>query len=173
MTKTLFALSLLALTLLAGPNALAQTQTKDDLNMCLCKSLLARTLCKEQQDFSFIDEFGDSSTYSFTVFYANKETRFVCMVTDNDVRIKGKAWQVIMRTIPFEYDVETSCAIADYSVPECPQAKPVVCCGQKTKQEESEDKAYDFWSRPIPEILEEELKRDLQPPAQEQPPAQP
>ncbi|MBU1247543.1 MAG: hypothetical protein KKB70_02495 [Proteobacteria bacterium] len=142
----------------------ASAQSRDDLNLCLCQSVLARTLCKQPGDFSYIDEYRDTATYSFTVFYANKETRFMCMVTATDVRIKGKAWQPIMRTIPLDVDAENACATAVYSVPECPQTKPLVCCGEKTKQEVSDDKAYDFWSRPIPEILEEELNRDQQAP---------
>ncbi len=160
---------LLALTLL--PSALAspvaQAQVKDDLNVCLCRNVLARTLCKQPEAFNFIDEFRDSATYSFTVFYANKETRFLCMVTDNEIRIKGRAWQTIRRTIPLEMNTETSCGLADYSTPDCPQDKPIVCCGQKTKQDISEDKAYEFWSRPIPELLEEELRQDLKPAAPE------
>lgn len=186
MTKTFVALTILATLLLMGAApAMAQeaTQTpaptddqpptpllfRDDTNICLCQKLLARTLCKQPQDFSFIDEYRNSSTYSFTVFYANKETRFMCMVTSGEVRIKGKAWQPIMRTIPLDMDMENACAIADYSVPECPEAKPVVCCGQKTTQDISEDKAYDFWSRPIPEILDEELRRDQEPPQEATP----
>ncbi len=166
--------TLLALLLLAAALApMAQAQVKDDLNVCLCRNVLARTLCKQPEQFNFIDEFRDSTTYSFTVFYANKETRFLCMVTDREIRIKGRAWQTIMRTIPMEMNLETACGTADYSTPDCPQDKPIVCCGQKTKQDISEDKAYEFWSRPIPELLKEELGQDLEPPAPKKGPAPP
>lgn len=176
-------ITLAALLLMSAPAAIAQNQDqaprdeappvplelRDDMNICLCQQLLARTLCKQPHDFSFIDEYRDSSTYSFTVFYANKETRFMCMVSPGEVRIKGKAWQPIMRTIPLDVDQKNACATADYSVPECPKSKPVVCCSQKTGQDISEDKAYDFWTRPIPEILDEELRRDQELPPEGEP----
>jgi hypothetical protein len=151
----------------AGPLAPAEAsaqQVRDEMNVCLCRNVLARTLCKSPEEFSYIDEYHDSGTYAFTVFYAKQETRFLCMVTARDVRIKGRAWQEIMRTIPYELNPETMCGVSTYSTLECPMEKPIVCCGEKSAQDLEEDKAYDFWSRPIPDILEDELKNRAQPP---------
>ena len=124
---------------------------------------IARTLCKQPQDLKYIDEYQTSNTYSFTVFYAKTETRFVCLVTDTEIRIQGKAWQPIMRTIPLDFESNHFCGLVNYSVPECPYEKPIICCSEKSVKQEKEDKAYDFWNRPIPEILEDEIRlREMQ-----------
>ncbi|MDD4732528.1 MAG: hypothetical protein PHX58_11395 [Desulfovibrio sp.] len=129
------------------------TQTRD---ICLCREVIARTLCKDPDEVEFIDRYMDTNTYSFTVFYAKKPERFICNVSGTEIRIKGKAWAPILRTITLKRTPEGNCMDLNYSVPECPRP-PVRCCEPERAEDVLEQKALDFWSRPIPDLLEDEL----------------
>ncbi|WP_022660674.1 hypothetical protein [Paucidesulfovibrio longus] len=148
----------LAVCLLAAPQAHAADIEARDI--CLCRQVIARTLCKSPSEIDFIDRFQDSPNYSFTVFYAKKEERFICNVSGNEVRIKGNAWITLMRTVSVTVDPDTECVDLDYYVPECPRG-PVRCCAPKSKADIQQQKDADFWSRPIPDLLQDELQTGI------------
>lgn len=140
--------------------ALAQDrQTRD---ICLCRQVIARTLCKRPDEVEFIDRYMDDATYSFTVFYAKKPERFICNVSGNEVRIKGKAWSPLLRTVRVTPSTqgEGDCMDLDYFVPECPRG-PVRCCEPRRAEDVEREKELDFWNRPIPDLLEDELSEGI------------
>ncbi len=135
----------------------AQAMGRDDMNVCLCKQVLARTLCKEPVDFNYVGKIGDA-TYLLNVFYGSKESRFYCTMTERNIVINGKTKRQLVRTIPYEYDASTLSATVNYSVPECPVGRKIYCRSSKTLMDKRRDEEDKFWNRPVPEILEDELK---------------
>lgn len=130
---------------------------RDDMNICLCKHVLARTLCKEPVEFNYVGKIGDD-TYLLTVFYGSRESRFYCTMTERNIVINGKTKRQLVRTIPYEYDASTLSATVRYSVPECPVGRKIYCRSSKTLMDKRKDAEDKFWNRPVPEILEDELK---------------
>lgn len=151
--QRLIVLLLLAACLTAAPARAENTEARD---ICLCRQVIARTLCKDPSEVDFIDRYRDSANYTFTVFYAKKEERFVCNVAGNEVRIKGNAWVTLMRTVTVTPVPGTGCLDLRYSAPEC-RRPPVRCCAPQSAADVKDEKATDFWSRPIPELLQDEL----------------
>ncbi|QJB55162.1 hypothetical protein [Pseudodesulfovibrio sp. zrk46] len=152
-TGLLFAL-LLTLTL-ALP---AQATEFMDMDICLGRKLIARILCKDELEVNYVSRVHEN-VYLFSVFYANKEARFFVGVYNDMIRIQGKDFQTTTRSIPYHFDSAAKCSVVDYAVPECLNTERLVCCSEKTIEEELDEK---FWDRPIPDLLEEDLQRALQ-----------
>lgn len=125
-------------------------------NIQLCRQVIARTLCKPPAEVEFIDRYMDVNTLTFTVFYAKKPERFICNISGNEVRIKGNAWAPLLRTVTVTPVPGSNCVDLGYFVPECPRG-PVRVCAPDTAADEQQRKELEFWDRPIPELLQDEL----------------
>jgi hypothetical protein len=162
MRRILIALSL-AVALAAIP-ALASDYT--DMDICLGKQVLGRILCKSPQEINYVAKVRDN-IYLFSVFYAKQEARFVVGISSDKIRVQGKEFLKLTRTIPYDFDTASKCAVVEYSSAECTRTEPIVCCTEKTEEDIKEEK---FWDRSIPDLLEEDLKKALEVlPPEEQP----
>lgn len=150
--RFLFALVLAAL--MALP---ARATEFIDMDICIGKKILARGLCKTPAEVNYVARVRDN-IYLFSVFYAQKESRFFVGVYDDVIRIQGKDFRNITRTIPYNFDETAKCAVIEYSVPDCPTNERIVCCSEKTIEEKLDDK---FWDKTIPELLEEDLENAI------------
>ncbi|QGY38743.1 hypothetical protein GM415_00830 [Pseudodesulfovibrio cashew] len=149
---------LTATLLLAALTALPALATElTDMDICVGRSVLARGLCKTPAQINYVSKVRDN-IYLFSVFYANKEAHFFVGVYKDIIRIQGKEFRKVTRSIPYDFDKESKCAVVNYSVPDCPNSEPIVCCSEKTIEEKMDDK---FWDRTIPELLEEDLQKAL------------
>jgi len=152
----LIALSLaLAMTLAVGP---ADASDYMDMDICLGKQILGRILCKDPQEINYVAKVKDN-IYLFSVFYAKQEARFVVGISNSKIRVQGREFLKLTRTIPYDFDKSTKCAVVEYSSSECTRTDPIVCCSEKTEEDVKEQK---FWDRSIPDLLEEDLKKALE-----------
>lgn len=147
---TLFALAFFALP--------AKASEFTDMDICLGRQIVARILCKPVIEVNYVSKVSDN-VYLFSVFYAKREARFFVGVYNDMIRVQGKEFKTITRSIPYTFDETAKCGIVEYSVPDCPTTERIVCCSQKTVEEQLDDK---FWDRPISDLLDEELRRALQ-----------
>jgi hypothetical protein len=129
-----------------------------DMDICLGRQVVARALCKSPAEVNYVSQVRDN-IYLYSVFYANRETHFFVGVYNDMIRIQGKEFQTVTRTIPYHFDAMSKCGVVDFSLPNCPTVGRIVCCSEKTVEEQLDDK---FWNRPIPELLEEDLRNALQ-----------
>jgi len=166
MRRILIALSL-AMALAAIP-ALASDYM--DMDICLGKQILGRILCKSPQEINYVAKVRDN-IYLFSVFYAKQEARFVVGISSDKIRVQGKEFLKLTRTIPYDFDTTSKCAVVEYSSAECTRTEPIVCCTEKTAEDIKEEK---FWDRSIPDLLEEDLKKALEvlPPEKQPAPGQ-
>ncbi len=130
----------------------------EDMDICLGKAVVARTVCKEPSEVNYVAKVRDN-IYLFSVFYARQEARFVVGVSDTMIRIQGKEFLKLTNTLPYHFDSDSKCGVVEYSSPDCPNSEPIVCCSEKTEEEKLDDK---FWGRPIPELLDEDLRKALE-----------
>ncbi|WP_338669891.1 hypothetical protein [Pseudodesulfovibrio methanolicus] len=154
MRRILIALTL-ALTLAVIPARASEFQ---DMDICLGKQVLGRILCKDPHEINYVAKVRDN-IYLFSVFYAKQEARFVVGISDSKIRVQGREFLKLTRTIPYDFDKNTKCAVVEYSSSECTRTDPIVCCSEKTEEDVKEQK---FWDRPIPDLLEEDLKKALE-----------
>ncbi|WP_319582086.1 hypothetical protein [uncultured Pseudodesulfovibrio sp.] len=168
MRRILIALSLaLSMALTAVP---APASDYMDMDICLGKQVLGRILCKDPQEINYVSQVRDN-IYLFSVFYAKQVARFVVGISGDKIRVQGREFLKLTRTIPYDFDTTSKCAVVEYSSSECTRTEPIVCCTEKTEEDVKEEK---FWDRPIPDLLEEDLKKALEvlppegQPAQEQ-----
>ncbi|MGE4192772.1 MAG: hypothetical protein AB7E51_05240 [Pseudodesulfovibrio sp.] len=155
MRRILFALCATLVMTLSATAAKASEYT--DMDICMGRQLLARVLCKDPMEINFVAKVKDS-IYLFSVFYARQEARFVVGISSDTVRIQGKEFLKLTRTISYTFDKTSKCGVANYSNSECINREPVVCCSEKTEEEKMDQK---FWDRPIPDLLEEDLRKAL------------
>lgn len=165
-------LTLLMVTLFTLPAAASEYM---DMDICMGRQIVARILCKDVDEVNYVSRVREN-IYLFSVFYANKEARFFVGVYQDMIRVQGKDFKTVTRSIAYHFDETAKCGVVDYSIPDCPMSERIVCCSEKTVEEELDEK---FWDRPIPELLEEDLRNALQgdnatetqtpPPAGEQP----
>lgn len=148
-------LTLAALVLLAFP---ARASEFMDMDICLGKQLIARVLCKDPLEVNYVTKVR-SNVYLFSVFYAKTEAHFFVGVYNDMIRVQGKEFKTVTRTIPYHFDSMAKCGVVDYTVSDCPNNERIVCCSEKTVEEQLDDK---FWDRPIPELLEEDLRNALE-----------
>lgn len=152
---TWFTLSLLVTMFFAFP---ARASEFADMDICLGKQIVARALCKDPVEVNYVSRVKEH-IYLYSVFYANKEARFFVGVYNDMIRLQGKEFRTVTRSIPYHFDATAKCGIVDYAVPDCPTQERIVCCSQKTIEEQLDEK---FWDRPIPELLDEDLRNALQ-----------
>lgn len=167
MRRILFALcATLVMTLSAPP---AEASDYMDMDICLGRQLLGRVLCKDPLEINYVAKVQES-IYLFSVFYARQEARFVVGISSDRIQIQGKEFLKLTRTIPYTFDKTSKCGVAEYFNTECMNREPVVCCSEKTEEEKMDQK---FWDRPIPDLLEEDLRKALDslPPEDAPPPA--
>ncbi len=146
-----------ALLLVAGIlPAAAQDIGPDDMNRCLCVSALSRILCKKAGEINYVSKAGDG-IYVFSVFYASQEARFSCAFTPDVIHVRGDTTKKFLRTIPYTYDQKERCGSFTLGLPDCPIRGAAKCCSAKTAEQSQQEKEDTFWSRPIPEILQEEI----------------
>lgn len=155
MRRILFALCATLVMTLSTPAAEASEYM--DMDICMGRQLLARILCKDPLEINYVARVQDS-IYLFSVFYARQEARFVVGISSDTIRVQGKEFLKLTRTISYTFDETSKCGVADYSNPECIYREPVVCCSEKTEEEKLDQK---FWDRPIPDLLEEDLRKAL------------
>lgn len=132
--------------------------TMDNMNVDICRQALGRTMCKDANEFNYVAKVKDG-LYLFSTFYAKKEATFFCGLGGGYLKVQGREFRKITKTIPYEYDATSKCIAIQYSNPSCPTASPMVSCARKTLDEQA---AEDFWSRPIPDLLDEDLQRALE-----------
>jgi len=135
----------------------AQATEFMDMDISLGRQIVARTLCKDPVEVNYVSRVREN-VYLFSVFYANKQARFFVGVYKDMIRIQGKDFQTVTRSIPYHFDSAAKCAVVDYFPPDCPTSERIVACSQKTIEEQLDEK---FWDRPIPELLEEDLRNAL------------
>lgn len=143
--------------LLALPVA-AQPPGPDDMNLCLCVNALSRLLCKKKNEMAFVAKTGDG-VYVFSVFYGSQQGRYTCAIGDNAIYLRSETGRQYLRTIPYTFDSTKMCGTFSLSLPDCPIGGKATCCGVKTAKQLRIEKEESFWSRPIPDILQDELKR--------------
>lgn len=153
-----FARFILALFILICSVMPARASEYVDMDICLGKQVVARILCKDVIEVNYVSRVRPN-LYLYSVFYASREARFFVGVYNDMIRVQGKEFQTITRSIPYHFDEVAKCAVVDYSVPDCPTTERIVCCSQKTVEEQLDEK---FWDRPIPELLDEDLKNALE-----------
>lgn len=130
----------------------------DDVKLSLCKQVLSRLLCKKTGEFGYMGKVEDG-VYILSVFYASKNSEYLCAVMpDGQIIVQDRTWRAMRRVIPFSTDSDGKCLSAAYSSSECPQKTPIKACPAKTPQDAKEQVKETFWVRPIPKILEEEYK---------------
>lgn len=151
---TRFILSLAIVASLAMPVSASEYL---DMDIDLGKQIVARTLCKDALEVSYVTRVREN-VYLFSVFYANKTARFFVGIYKDMIRIQGKEFQTGTRSIPYHFDSTAKCAVVEYSPPDCPTSERIVACSQKTMEEQLDEK---FWDRPIPDLLEEDLREAL------------
>ncbi|MBN2140316.1 MAG: hypothetical protein PHV85_06315 [Desulfovibrionaceae bacterium] len=150
-----FALPILAALLVSAWLATgSRAMGPEDMNLCLCRHVIGRLLCKDIEEIEYIGRMADG-TYGFSVFYASKPTRFYCYVSEQNIQVRGRAATPITRTIPYVFDKNSRCGIVALEVPECPNKNDIICCAVRKKEDVEEEK---FWSRTIPALLDEDLK---------------
>ncbi len=148
-------LTLFALVLFVLP---AKASEFMDMDICLGKQIVARILCKDPNEVNYVTKVQDN-VYLFSVFYAKTEARFFVGVYGDTIRVQGKDFKTITRTIPYHFDETAKCGVVDYAPADCPTTERIVCCSEKTIEEQLDEK---FWDRPIPELLEEDLRNALE-----------
>ncbi|MBG0791752.1 MAG: hypothetical protein H0S80_14775 [Desulfovibrionaceae bacterium] len=136
----------------------------EDMDICLGRAVIARAICKDPLDVNFVTKVKDN-IYLFSVFYARQEARFVVGVTDKMIRVQGKEFLKLTKSLPYHFDKDSKCAVVEFSIPDCPVSEPIVCCSEKTTEEKLDDK---FWGRSIPDLLDEDLKKAFEEYEQEQ-----
>jgi len=156
-------LILILFTLTIG-TPLAMASDYMDMDICMGKQIVARILCKTPDEVNYVSRV-KNNIYLFSVFYASKEARFFVGVYKDVVRVQGKDFQTVTRTIPYHFDTTAKCGVIDYAVSDCPTTERIVCCSEKTIEEKLDEK---FWDRPIPELLEEDMRNAMQSNATEQ-----
>jgi hypothetical protein len=129
-----------------------------DMDICLGRRVLARMLCKPVEEINYVSKLREDM-YLFSVFYANRETHFFVGVGSDFIRVQGKEFKTVTRTISYTFDSASRCGMVDYVTPGCPASGRIVCCAPKSAEDKLEDT---FWDRPIPELLEEDLRKALQ-----------
>lgn len=159
MLAALSATVLAALLASASPAAAGMTNA-EEINHGLCVGVAARILCKHPDEFTYITTKYDG-TLIFSVFYANKDSRISCFVSDSFVFIKAELKFTEFHSVPYTLDPATMCATVDLEVPQCPAKWPIKVCAEKSAEDIQEEKALEFWSRPIPELLREELESGI------------
>jgi len=135
----------------------AQASEFQDMDVCLGKQIVARTLCKTPIEVNYVSKVREN-IYLFSVFYAKKETHFFVGVYKDMIKVQGKEFHTVTRSIPYHFDATAKCGVVEYSPPDCPTTERIVCCSQKTVEDELDQK---FWDRPIPELLEEDLRNAI------------
>ncbi|EGB16461.1 hypothetical protein DND132_3258 [Pseudodesulfovibrio mercurii] len=165
MRRILIALALILA--LAATSVPARASDYMDMDICLGKQVLGRILCKDPQEINYVAKVRDN-IYLFSVFYAKQEARFVVGIGEDKIRVQGREFLKLTRTIPYDFDTASKCAVVEYSSSECTRTDPIVCCTEKTEEDVKEEK---FWDRPIPDLLEEDLKKALEVLPPEQQPA--
>ena len=136
----------------------AQASEFKDMDICLGRQLVARVLCKDPIEINYVSRVRDN-IYLYSVFYAKKETHFFVGIYNDIIRIQGKEFHTVTRSIPYHFDATAKCGVVDYAVAACPTDERIVCCSQKTIEDELDD---NFWNRPIPDLLEEDLRKAVQ-----------
>ena len=152
--------TVLAALLVSASPAAAGMSNAEEINHGLCVGVAARILCKHPDEFTYITTKNDG-TLVFTVFYANKDSRISCFVSESFVHIKAELKFTEYHSVPYTLDPATMCATADLEVPQCPAKWPIKVCAQKSAEDIQEEKSLEFWSRPIPELLREELESGI------------
>ena len=153
-------LTLALAVLLARPAPARAMSDAEEINLCLCTNVAARILCKNTEDFDYVTTKSDG-TLVFSVFYANKDSQIQCFVSDSFVHIKAELKRTEYHSVPYTLDPATMCARVDLVVPQCPAEWPMKCCAEKSAEDIQEEKALEFWSRPIPELLRQELETGI------------
>ena len=160
----------ICMALIVGLTALpVRASDFQDMDICLGKQVLGRILCKDPLEINYVTKVR-ANIYLFSVFYAKQEARFLVGVSGDKIRVQGKEFLKLTRTIEYSFDATSKCGVVEYSSSECPRSEPIVCCSEKTVEENMDEK---FWDRPIPDLLEEDLRKALEvlPPEGEQPAA--
>jgi hypothetical protein len=138
----------------------------DDVNLSLCKQVLSRMLCKKTSEFGYTGKVEDG-VYILAVFYASKNSEYLCAVMpDGQVILQDRTWHAMRRVVPYTSDSDGKCLTARYSTPDCPNNSLIKACPPKTPKDAKEQVKETFWVRPIPKILEEEYKAMMAKPQQ-------
>jgi len=138
--------------LLAAP---APAAADDTVNLTVCKRLVSHLLCKPYGKLSYAGKPADN-VYIIGFFYATKESQMLCAVLDDgQIVLQDRTWRAQRWVFPFTKS--GACIVTTAFSPDCGRRK-VKVCPPKTAKDVQEQRRETFWNRPIPQILEEELK---------------
>jgi hypothetical protein len=139
-----------------GPVA-AQGALPAELEICLCRQLLARFLCKPAAGVELIGR-QRTGIYVFNVFYGSKYSNFLCGVQGDIIRVSSRDILRQQGAMQFRYDEGDGCAVGEHVNLECRLFDPKIsCCKQNMQQDQRKRLEDQFWDRPVP--------KDLPPPA--------
>lgn len=128
-----------------------------DMDIEIGRKVVANALCKSPDEVNYVTMVRDN-LYLYSAFYAKKESHFFVGVYTDFIRLQGKEFKTITKTIPYKFDEATKCAIVKFSVPDCPTDANIIACSEKTIEEKKSD---EFWDKSIPELLEEDLEQAI------------
>jgi hypothetical protein len=151
------AAALLVCALAAGlwsPSLLkAQARPGLKVEVCLCRRMMARFLCKAPSEFELLGRQA-TGAYVFNVFYASRYTNFLCRVGGSMVRVNSPDLLRKSGAMLFEYNPDTGCATGRYKNSQCTVYGPKVrCCQESAKEGKQRKEEEQFWTRPVPEGL--------------------
>ncbi|TIH16459.1 hypothetical protein D0S45_08565 [Marinifilum sp. JC120] len=131
---------------------------EEERAMCLTRSALARSQCKDEHEFSYVGK-QRGNIYIFNSFYAAKYTDFFCKIENGDITIISRN-KKFRRSVKFYID-ENECGVIEYFPASCTRRSVIKCCFPKSKKELKADKELEFWQRSVPDLLKEDQEKAI------------
>jgi hypothetical protein len=133
--------------------AAAQGALPAELEICLCRELAARFLCKSPAEIELLGPH-QTGIYVFNVFYASKYSNFLCGAQGGIIRIYSRDMLRQQGAMEFRYDEADGCAVGRRANPECRLFDPEIrCCKQQMQDDQRQQLEDQFWDRPVPKDL--------------------
>lgn len=142
----------LALAFILSFPPVVRADPDEELRICMCKQAMARMICKNPNYFQYIGKKGPS-TFVFNVFYASKNSNFLCTVTEDFIHITSPVWLRAQQSVHYVMNPETKCATGQVFNPECGMPQEFKCCRKKTPEEALREKDDAFWEKNVPDNL--------------------
>lgn len=145
-----------ALLLLAALTLPPVARADDSVNLTVCKRIISHLLCKPYSEFSYAGKPADN-VYIISFFYASKQSQMLCAVLDDgQIVVQDRTWRAERWVFPYTV-VGNKCISTSVTSPDCGRRK-VKVCPPKTAKDVREQRQETFWNRPVPQILEQEMK---------------
>ncbi|WP_239060987.1 hypothetical protein [Desulfovibrio sp. JC022] len=140
------------------PSPAQARSMEEERAMCLTRSALARSQCKDPHEFSYVGK-KRGNIYIFNSFYGAKYTDFFCKIENGDITIISRN-KKFRRSVKFYID-ENECGIIEYYPASCTRRSVIKCCFPKSDKELKADKEMEFWQRSVPDLLKEDQENAL------------